>query len=366
MKKRIHFCNIDKFLHVFLVIFAIFAFFSFAFLQPTKSIAIASSSETNTVEIIDLSVTTSDLVITDTSKHYKLTNKNSNLNILIENTLNMECDFYITFSRVELTGTFLMPTIRIIDNGYKTNVFFYLEGTNKISANSNHGVMLLSTSNEEIDENNSRVSVVFATETSGSLELINVFGSAPVLSIKEGLATDFQINTKKSEVDNFLINGAVSEFDEDFNKCTQAEKIRTHLSLKCKENKQHTIRFNTMGYGTIDSISASDGSKIITPPIPTADNLEFYAWYKDNLLSQKWTENDTISEDITLYAGWVKPQEKTTSTDSNTKTILYIVLGAIALLTVVFVSLYLVAYKKGKIKSNFLDKLFKTNIKNSK
>lgn len=75
------------------------------------------------------------------------------------------------------------------------------------------------------------------------------------------------------------------------------------FDLNCKDPKQDEIpKEKTVAKG--DTVGLPDGSKL-TPP---AANYEFYAWCiegKDGKL-YPWKQSNPVTEDMTLYAGWVK------------------------------------------------------------
>lgn len=65
-----------------------------------------------------------------------------------------------------------------------------------------------------------------------------------------------------------------------------------------------TVRFESNGGSTVASMKVASGSKLGALPVPTKDGFEFTGWYKDTALTQAWTENDTVTASLTLYAGW--------------------------------------------------------------
>ena len=75
------------------------------------------------------------------------------------------------------------------------------------------------------------------------------------------------------------------------------------FDLNCKNPKQDEIpKEKTVVKG--DIVGLPDGSKLTAP----ASNYEFYAWCiegKDGKL-YPWKESNPVTEDMTLYAGWVK------------------------------------------------------------
>ena len=73
---------------------------------------------------------------------------------------------------------------------------------------------------------------------------------------------------------------------------------------------QYTITFDTNGSSVIDPITQDYGTKVTAPDDPTKTGYTFAGWYTDEELTNAFvfTEDTTITEDITLYAKW-NPQD---------------------------------------------------------
>ncbi|HQD76934.1 MAG TPA: leucine-rich repeat domain-containing protein [Bacillota bacterium] len=70
-----------------------------------------------------------------------------------------------------------------------------------------------------------------------------------------------------------------------------------------------TVTFDSQGGSEVSSINATYGSKISAPEAPVLDGYRFTGWYKEAELINLWDFNtDTVTADITLYAGWEKQQ----------------------------------------------------------
>lgn len=72
-----------------------------------------------------------------------------------------------------------------------------------------------------------------------------------------------------------------------------------------------TVTFDMQGHGhgtapdSADYTSIAAGSKIKKPTDPTAEGYLFSGWYKDEACKEAWDfDKDTVTEDLTLYAGW--------------------------------------------------------------
>ena len=87
---------------------------------------------------------------------------------------------------------------------------------------------------------------------------------------------------------------------------------------------KYTVTFNANGHGIApDALSdVVEGSKISAPTTPTADGYTFGGWYKEAACENEWDfENDTVTDDITLYAKWTEaaeePETYTVTFDAN-------------------------------------------------
>ena len=69
--------------------------------------------------------------------------------------------------------------------------------------------------------------------------------------------------------------------------------------------KQYTVSFHSNGGNSVDSMSADYSTKITSPSDPTQVGYTFEGWYKDSNLTTPWSfDNDSVTEDTTLYAKW--------------------------------------------------------------
>ena len=68
----------------------------------------------------------------------------------------------------------------------------------------------------------------------------------------------------------------------------------------------HTVTFNTNGRGIApDPVIVVDGLLVNKPTDPTVEGYEVKGWYKEAECENIWDfDNDTVAEDITLYALW--------------------------------------------------------------
>ena len=68
----------------------------------------------------------------------------------------------------------------------------------------------------------------------------------------------------------------------------------------------YTVSFDMNGHGdAIDAIKVTEGKTVAEPAEPKAEGYTFEGWYKEKECTNKWDfANDTVTEDITLYAKW--------------------------------------------------------------
>ena len=89
---------------------------------------------------------------------------------------------------------------------------------------------------------------------------------------------------------------------------------------------KYTVTFNANGHGEAPEAieNVEEGSKITAPTSPVAEGFTFDGWYKEVTCENEWDfENDTVTDDITLYAKWTEvPAETYTVTfDANGGTV---------------------------------------------
>ncbi|MBR0171978.1 MAG: InlB B-repeat-containing protein, partial [Lachnospiraceae bacterium] len=69
-----------------------------------------------------------------------------------------------------------------------------------------------------------------------------------------------------------------------------------------------TVTFDANGHGSAPAAVSAEASKSITKPNePTAEGYTFCGWFRDTAATVVWNfDTDTVSENITLYAGWTE------------------------------------------------------------
>ena len=68
-----------------------------------------------------------------------------------------------------------------------------------------------------------------------------------------------------------------------------------------------TVSFDTNGGTAVDSVQLMYGDTLPETEPPYREGYEFTGWYQDPACDEPWDARDTVTENITLYAGW---QEK--------------------------------------------------------
>lgn len=68
----------------------------------------------------------------------------------------------------------------------------------------------------------------------------------------------------------------------------------------------HAVTFNTGEGSAVDPQVVADGAKATKPADPTRDGYVFAGWYADADLKSPYDFSASVSEDLTLYAKWVK------------------------------------------------------------
>lgn len=93
--------------------------------------------------------------------------------------------------------------------------------------------------------------------------------------------------------------------------------VKDYLAFDCDNTEEAedicTVVFNTNGGSSVSSKAVKYGAKVTEPSNPTRSGYTFKGWYKDSSLTNKYSFNEIITSDITLYAKW----EKTSGTSSQ-------------------------------------------------
>lgn len=81
--------------------------------------------------------------------------------------------------------------------------------------------------------------------------------------------------------------------------------VTDNLTLYAKWTQGILVTFNTDNGSAVASQTLASGDRIVQPATPTKSGYAFAGWYKESTLSTPWDfEEDTVSENVTLYAKW--------------------------------------------------------------
>ncbi len=96
-----------------------------------------------------------------------------------------------------------------------------------------------------------------------------------------------------------------AEFTDDWdfdNDTVPAENITLYAKWTVK---QYTVTFDSQGGSTVPSQTINYGGKVTKPTDPTKAGYTFGGWYKEVACTNQWDfDNDTVTDNITLYAQW--------------------------------------------------------------
>jgi uncharacterized protein (TIGR02145 family)/uncharacterized repeat protein (TIGR02543 family) len=82
-----------------------------------------------------------------------------------------------------------------------------------------------------------------------------------------------------------------------------------------------TVKFNSQGGSSVDSIKANFGDKITAPPSPTRTGYTFDGWYKEAACTNLWDfSTASVAADMTLFAKWTGSTFTVTFDDQSATT----------------------------------------------
>ena len=124
---------------------------------------------------------------------------------------------------------------------------------------------------------------------------------------------------------NFLVSAAASE-----EACAaDAVHVTVRVSSDC------TVHFDTGEGSAVADQTVNAGEKLRMPDAPVREGYVLEGWYRDFDCLQPWDfENDTVSGNMTLYAGWITPAaaEQSAAEQEQAKTPLWPLLAAACVL----------------------------------
>ena len=101
--------------------------------------------------------------------------------------------------------------------------------------------------------------------------------------------------------------------------CT-ANEVTVVVSTEC------TVKFETRGGSEIPDQKVQYGDKIIRPEDPYREGYHFEGWFLDLDLTDKWDfENDTVQNNMTLYAKWSEETEEEQNVSFNNLAIYFLI-----------------------------------------
>ncbi len=80
--------------------------------------------------------------------------------------------------------------------------------------------------------------------------------------------------------------------------------------------KHYTVSFSTGGGSLLSPVSAVEGESI-SLPVPDLAGFKFVGWYREKELKNLFDKDSPVYSDMTLYAGYTKPEEGTKKDTNN-------------------------------------------------
>ncbi len=116
---------------------------------------------------------------------------------------------------------------------------------------------------------------------------------------------------------------STSTYDADSKWNFTTDKVVKDITLyaKWEEEKQniyYTVTFNTVGGSKIDSIKVEKDKTVAKPKDPTYEKHRFLGWFTDEKCEHEFNFNTKITENMTLYAGWIETFTVSFVDDYNT------------------------------------------------
>ena len=355
-----------KFLAFLAVVALCFSFLALRATSPNNAYAAETSNE---VEIKVDELTSQNTIFTDSTKKYVVTGTSEGKTITFVNDSLVEKTFYITISNLYISSSENHPVISIQDIGIKTTVHFKIQGVSEMLGDIK-GVIHLGKyykPNVEI-EGNPEIVIDFSTSDHGTIELTAEDGTrkSQTIFVDENVDASISLCEHNTKLTSFTVNGSgLDTFDEGIAEATKdASKSKCKINLEKADTVQNKIEFNMMGHGSqVESVLLPEAQTKYTPEkVEDVDGLAFYGWYKDITLNHKWNpKTDTVTEDMTLYAGWFVPAEDESA--GNNFPIWAIVLISVSAFVILlgnaYVLVYFCAYKKGRLNNKFFNAIYK-------
>ena len=96
-----------------------------------------------------------------------------------------------------------------------------------------------------------------------------------------------------------------------------ADAIVEPLVQNLENAASYTVSFDSKGGSAVDSQTVASGETAVKPADPTIDVYTFIGWYSDEALTSVYNFDTPVTGNITLYAKWGIPINRSTFPDSN-------------------------------------------------
>ena len=114
--------------------------------------------------------------------------------------------------------------------------------------------------------------------------------------------------TNPSKIDYYFVHWYdETNGDEDTAWDFNNDTVTNNMTLKAfwTNAAVYTVTFDSTGGTAVQSQNIIDSNKASKPTNPTMTNYAVVGWYKEATLNNEWDfDNDTVTNDITLYAKW--------------------------------------------------------------
>ena len=109
------------------------------------------------------------------------------------------------------------------------------------------------------------------------------------------------------EFDGWYTN---QDYNEQFNFETIVNSNITLYAKWLDKSLTYIVTFNSMGGSEVTNQTVSNGSLLQRPQDPVKEDFSFDGWFKDENFNERFDfEKERITENITLYAKWLAPDE---------------------------------------------------------
>ena len=99
-------------------------------------------------------------------------------------------------------------------------------------------------------------------------------------------------------------------------KVTMDKDVKVYAIWEAIPVTTYTVTFDTKGGNDIAPVTVNAGEKVATPTTPVRDGFTFDGWYVDDTYAIKYNFEDSVTNNITLYAKWIE-NKYTVTFDAN-------------------------------------------------